>query len=272
MDIDNVKTIYGIDFSGAVDAGKKIWIAKGVILRRNLHIIECYSANELPGSSNDRDQCLKSVCKFIRDAGPSVFGMDFAFGLPARLVKDKSWKGFAERFATKYTTHDDFRMKCRACENGTELKRVTDIDTKTPFSPYNLRMYRQTYFGIRYILSPLIRNREVSVLPMMKPQIDKPSILEVCPASTLKKAGLYVPYKGNTSKHLTARSQILERAAKDIDTNINLDRVKSITLADPNGDAIDSTLAAIASFQAMMKPESLTTKDKVRMIEGYVYV
>ena len=152
MNIDKIKTVYGIDFSGAVDAGKKIWISKGVIKGKKFQIVECYSANELPGSANHRDQCLKSVRDFIKNAGPSVFGMDFAFGLPAKLVKEKSWQLFAEKFAMRYPTHDDFRKKCRAYENEVELKRVTDIETKTPFSPYNLRMYRQTYFGIRYIL------------------------------------------------------------------------------------------------------------------------
>ena len=107
---------------------------------------------------------------------------------------------------------------------------------------------------------------------MMKPQICRPWLLEVCPASILKKAGLYFPYKGKTQKHLAARSHILERAVKDIDLCIDLDSVKFIILADHNGDAIDSTLAAISAFVALGKPELFSTKDKTRQIEGYVYV
>ena len=272
MNIDKIKTVYGIDFSGAVDAGKKIWISKGVIKGKRLQIMECYSANELHGSSNHRDHCLESVRDFIKNAGSSAFGMDFAFSLPSKLVKEKSWQSFAEKFTVRYPTPEYFREKCRSYENGTELKRVTDIETKTPFSPYNLRMYRQTYFGIRYILRPLIHSNDASVLPMMKPQTGRPLILEVCPASILKKAGLYFPYKGKMLKHHTVRSQILERVAMDIDTNIDLDSVKSIALADYNGDAIDSALAAIAAFLALRKPEAFTTNDKIRLIEGYVYV
>jgi hypothetical protein len=38
-----VRTIYGIDFSGAKDAGNKIWIAKGAAEDKSLLIKECSS-------------------------------------------------------------------------------------------------------------------------------------------------------------------------------------------------------------------------------------
>ena len=38
--------IYGIDFSGAQDAGKKIWIAEGVVKGDSLLIEDCFKARK----------------------------------------------------------------------------------------------------------------------------------------------------------------------------------------------------------------------------------
>ena len=40
------RLIYGIDFSGAQDAGKKIWIAKGVVKGDSLLIEDCFRARD----------------------------------------------------------------------------------------------------------------------------------------------------------------------------------------------------------------------------------
>ena len=39
--------IYGVDFSGAKDAGKKIWIAEGVVKGDSLLIEDCFRARDL---------------------------------------------------------------------------------------------------------------------------------------------------------------------------------------------------------------------------------
>ena len=47
--------IYGIDFSGAQDAGKKIWIAKGIIEENTLLIEDCFKARKkMPVSKSIR--------------------------------------------------------------------------------------------------------------------------------------------------------------------------------------------------------------------------
>jgi hypothetical protein len=45
--------IYDIDFSRAKDAGKKIWIAEGVVKTDSLLIEECFRARDLQDSGND---------------------------------------------------------------------------------------------------------------------------------------------------------------------------------------------------------------------------
>ena len=47
MGVTNYRRIYGIDFSGAKDAGKKIWIASGTVEQDGLLIEECYRAGSL---------------------------------------------------------------------------------------------------------------------------------------------------------------------------------------------------------------------------------
>ncbi|GFO98098.1 uncharacterized protein ig2599ANME_2315 [groundwater metagenome] len=51
------RRIYGIDFSGAKDAGKKIWAAGGRIEGSVLHIEERLRASELPGAGSEREGC-----------------------------------------------------------------------------------------------------------------------------------------------------------------------------------------------------------------------
>ena len=47
-----------------------------------------------------------------------------------------------------------------------ELKRRTDIEAKAPFSAYNLWIYRQTYYGIKELLGPLVSKNLVNVPPL----------------------------------------------------------------------------------------------------------
>ncbi len=198
MGVTNYRRICGIDFSGAKDAGKRIWIASGTVERDSLLIEECYRAKDLPGSGKDRDQCLAALRDFIGRESASALGLDFPFGLPQALVKHKkSWEDFVLSFPGDYFAPEEFRRLCREAAGGHELKRLTDQETQTPFSAYNLRLYRQTYYGIRDVLHPLVRDQLACVLPMQSALPGKPWILEICPASTLKRKGLYSSYKGS---------------------------------------------------------------------------
>lgn len=82
----NVRVIYGIDFSGAQDAGNKIWIAKGIEHGKGLLITECRSASDLTNSAKGIEGCLPALVKSISSSQDAVFRFDFPFGLPAPLV------------------------------------------------------------------------------------------------------------------------------------------------------------------------------------------
>ena len=180
-----LQAIYGIDFSGARDAGNKIWITKGVSDSEKLIIEDCFRARDLPTSGKEIKASLTAIVNLIKSNQNAVFGFDFPFGLPISLVREDSWEEFILGFPKKYKNPEELRKTCRKAFNDKKLKRETDRESHTPFSPYNLRLFRQTYFGISSILRSLVIGDHARILPMQKRAVGKPVILEICPASTL---------------------------------------------------------------------------------------
>jgi hypothetical protein len=275
------RRIYGVDFSGAAKAGKKIWITRGVIEGDTLRIEACYRAADLPGSSapaaqgqvgQDRDRCLAALRDFVRREADSAFGFDFPFGLPRDLVVEDSWEEFVLSFPDHYASPEEFRETCRQAAADSELKRVTDQESRTPFSPYNLRLYRQTYFGIRDVLAPLVRDRQACVLPMQTALPGRAWVMEICPASTLKQESLNRSYKGKGQGRYVTRDYILAEIERSASLSIPKPLWSAI-LEDPEGDALDSVVAASAVFRALRDPGRLAVGGSdVYALEGYVYV
>jgi len=268
---DLCRIVYGVDFSGARDAGRKIWIAHGIIEEDVLLIRGCFRAKDLGNSTRDRDQSLKALREYISNQKGGVFGLDFPFGIPRCLVKEKSWEQFVFSFEDTYFAPEEFRAVCRLRTNGKELKRFTDSEARTPFSPYNLRLHRQTYFGIRDLLGPLIKDNRVCVLPMQKPLPDRPWVLEVCPASTLRRQHLSLPYKGRGEIRKTARVKILEGIEKTGVMKITEPSLPSKIFENKGGDALDSVIAAFAAFRAL-RNGFIFDGNCPYTVEGWVYV
>jgi hypothetical protein len=266
--------IYGVDFSGARDAGDRIWIASGLVEEDALRIEACCRARELPGSARDRGRCLEVLRGFVAREKDAAFGFDFPFGLPRELVPQDGWDDFVLSFPEAYVSPEAFRRLCWEDAERCELRRVTDQDSKAPLSPYNLRLYRQTYYGIHDVLHPLVRDRLVCVLPMQPMCPDMPWVLEICPASTLKREKLYGyrPYKGRADTCRANRKVILGRlraASLMIPERV----VRSTILEDRGGDALDSVVAAWAVFRALHYPGFPSVAgSSAYAIEGYVYV
>jgi hypothetical protein len=201
--------VHGIDFSGAQDAGRRIWIASGVTDGGRLAITECRPATELPGGGHGCDVALCALRSFIQRDGDGVFGLDFPFGLPRLLVAEPTWSEFVLAFGTRYPSAEAFRAACRTQSNR-ELRRQTDSEAKAPWCAWNWRLYRQTYHGIDAVLAPLLRSNLVRILPMEAPEVGFPWLLEICPASTIRRLGLArLPYKGPSRDHRAARKRIL---------------------------------------------------------------
>lgn len=266
------RQIHGIDFSGAKDAAKRIWITSGTAAGRALRIDDCKSARALLGLEGHKNLCYAALRAYIKTKPDAIFGIDFPFGLPKELVIQKNWREFVAAFAGLYESPELFRETCLKAAAHRELKRQTDRLTHTPFSPYNIRIYKQTYFGISKLLSPLVGQNLACVLPMHPPLANKPWLIEICPAATLKKMDLYISYKGREEKHRKARRVILEKMVATRAIRLKKSKIKAIIVEDIGGDALDSVIAAIAVFLASRKgliPQEVSRD--THAVEGWVY-
>ena len=152
--------------------------------------------------------------------------------------------------------------------------RHTDDEAYAPFLPYNLRISKQTYYGISGILAPLVKDDRACVLPFHAPVDGKPLILEICPASTLKAHSLYERYKFRSKEDRPEmRSKILEEIERFCPLKFRDPNTRQTIIADRHGDALDSLLAAMAVFNAAKDEYAFTPDDNGYWeIEGYVYV
>jgi len=269
---DGHNWIGGIDFSGARAAGERIWIAWCRIAEDTLNLVDLFQAKSLPGSGPARRLSHTVLAQFIGSQNDAVFGLDFPFSMPRTLVGETtSWKEFVLGFDGAYPSPEDFRNLARARIAGKEIKRATDIESRAPFSPFNLRVFRQTYFGIRDVLAPLIQTNTACILPMEQPVDGKAWVIEICPASTLKKEHFGSPYKGRTHNRRAARRRILKFLEEHFHLMVSADAMRSAIIDDVGGDALDSVLAALAVFKAYRNSFNIDVSFPYQ-IEGWIYV
>ncbi len=261
------KKFIGIDFSGSARAGRSIWVAEGFYDDGVLKISACSSAAALPNSSPERDIALKALRHYIARQSNTVIGLDFPFGLPEQLVEKDCWEDFIRSFPKKYSSPAQFRNSCRESTGGRELKRATDRESRAPFSPYNLRLFRQTYYGILKLLFPLVENDEVSVLPMQKQSAGKPWLIEVCPASYLKREGYNLSYKGRTEEKFQARMEIIKFLEKEKGLKFESRGIRETVLNNRGGDALDSVIAVYC----MLWVGGKIPPAKAAGLEGYIF-
>ena len=270
--------IYGVDFSGAADAGKHIWIAECVVAQGRLEAHDCRAASEYLGVSSARKVIFPALVDFVAKQRATAFGFDFPFGIPQSLVREGSWAAFVAEFPSRYPSLADFDKQCHAASGGREWKRLCDTETRTPFSPYNRRVISQTYYGIRDLLYPLISSQQVSVPPMLVADRAVPWLLEICPKSSLETLSL--PFrgykkgvKGIKPEQRQTREQILSGLESRNDILLNGTDLRQRILSDPGGDGLDSVVAAYTAFRIVQEPSRLYPDlSPEHLVEGYVYV
>ncbi|HKP25507.1 MAG TPA: hypothetical protein VJV39_16695 [Dongiaceae bacterium] len=260
--------ILGVDFSGASDAGRKIWVAEGRLDGNGaLELLTCVAAIDLPGSGKTPAEAVPALARHIAGLGVAHVGCDFPFSLPRDLVGAKNWRSFAMRYAAEFADADTFRSLMRTRHNAAEHKRVTDRIAKTPFNSYNLRLYRQTWWGISGVLRPLIAKRAASVRPQQKLLPGKPTLIEVCAACTLKSIKLYPPYKGKETAHRKARQRILDGLIQRGALAAPARPMHRMLLDNEGGDALDAVIGAVATARA----DLAKAPDAFQRLEGRVY-
>ncbi len=268
--------LYGVDFSSGKNAGNKIWIAQAVPNGEGITVQACSPSTELLQCSAERGEVLSVLHDFIADSGDAAFGFDFPFSLPKDLIGEESWAEFLERFPERFRSETEFRESCTDAAlrvgDRKELKRRTDIEARAPFSAYNLRIYRQTYYGIRDLLCPLVSKNLINVPPLHYSGEDVPWLLEVCPASTLKASGLYGSYKD--ARGSTEAREFILSALEDSGRVTFADHaLRRRVLADVKGDALDSVIAAEAAYRAVADLERIVQAHRYPYyLEAFIYV
>lgn len=260
------RPILGLDFSGARDAGRKIWLAEASASANGpIMIARCFPAAELSGTPQ-REQVMPALRAYLAAQRGAVIGCDFPFSLHVTQIDAPDWLTFVRRFSNRFPNEDAFRSATRAMP---EPKRRCDLEGAVPFAPTNLRLYRQTYYGIRDLLAPLALSGAARIVPLQPPDHNLPCMIEVCPASYLKSAGLYGSYKGKGAAARGARERILD-ALDGQELALEHD-LRARLIADTEGDALDSVIAALIAARAVRRGEINRAPTSLEQLEGRVF-
>jgi hypothetical protein len=251
----------GIDFSGAKDAGKKIWIAEGVESGGRIVVADLRPASELRSSGHERSTALPALVEHIAGLGRSLVGIDAPNSLP-RSFAPEGWAPWFAGFAA-HGSAEIFRDACRRATGGRETKRSCDERARTPFAAWNLRLYRQTWHSLVDLYAPLLQRRAVTVAPFQRAD-SRPRLAEICPASTLKHLGLYRSYKGRklADERQALLREMMQRGRLQLSREL-----RERTVEDTGGDALDAIIALAAAVRCRRQIARHEPKS-----EGEVYV
>jgi hypothetical protein len=292
------RRVFGVDFSAARDAGRHIWICRAHPGADGIRVEGIDRLDELPGGETERDGALRALVQKVLESPRSAWGFDFSFALPQPVVAELVAEGatYSEQLEWLATLEgaDELRRLCGAVGSG-ELRRRTDGEAATPFSPYNLRIYKQTFHGMVGVLRPLRTRPEIAVLPLDRlPETAAEGIagggrlpfnrsasgkaphiyvMEVCPSSVLAALGYpRVGYKGEGDDEARVRKRILERLVSDELVRPMRRELRTRILDDTAADALDALLAAVGAWRGYRSYDHAALgADPLFGIEGFVY-
>jgi len=261
--------ILGVDFSGADDAGRKIWIAEGRRAPDGAFLLtDLRPACDLEGGGRAPGPAIAALARHIMREPETIAGCDFPFSLPRLLITEPRWEDFVRGFPARFPDPDTFRAWAYRAAGNKEIRRRADSTAKTPFNSYNLRIYRQTWWGIATLLHPLLVSGDAIIRPYQRmPRKQRPIVIEACPACTLKSIGFYPAYKGRLSSHRDARRTIVERLVQSGWLASPSRTLMRLLLDNAGGDALDSLIAAIATAHADVS----TNARQDERFEGRIY-
>jgi hypothetical protein len=254
-----IRHVYGVDFSGAREAGANLWIAHIRLSEdreEKAKLIRLDRLADLAGTS-ERSAALAHLVGMIRESKQALWGIDFPFALPIEIGGDRGLahqiQWVRDHVGDAYTFGRVCVERALAIGDKLHIRRCTDTETKTPFDCYHYRIICQTFHGMRDVLGPLIGTPGTIILPFDGQGRFDRAIVEACPGSTLKRWG--VPHRnykrtGNRAledKHIANRKQILKRLRQSIElTPSQLRRIAS----NPGADALDAVVAGVGAWQA----------------------
>ena len=258
------RTVFvGVDWSGAANPAPTTWVS---VLEAGESPLDpptlryCLPLAQVPSTRGGRavakgPAAYLKLLEIITPEAQAVVGIDASFGLPqALLPTHQPWLEWLATFPQCYPSAEAFRAQCQQQAStlgfaGKELKRHTDEVAKTPFSPYNLRHYKQCYSVLTYALRPWVQASKVHVLPFMPPLPHKPWVVEACPASTLALSwGFKQPYKGPSPAAQQGRQALLALVQQQANLHLPVALAEQLA-AQPTADGLDSLVIAVRLWQ-----------------------
>jgi hypothetical protein len=256
-------TIFGVDFSGAKLAGRYIWLARleprEKKSRAAYQLTDLTNLEKLCGTA-ERDQALTHLVGHIARSRRALWALDFPFGLPIEVMEDGVlWHEQLDWLRTWGEDAYGLGLEClrraKALGDRMHIRRLTDVEAKSPFDCYHYRIIYQTFYGMRDVLGPLLKYRRTSILPFHYRRLANAErvLVEACPSSTLKRLGLphqnYKQPAGGplTRKRLRTRRAILHGLASHVEIG---PRERRVIMRNGGGDALDAVIAAVGGAHA----------------------
>ena len=282
-------SVYGVDFSGARDAERNVWIAGGPLTDDGLAVETLGTAEAvLGGGIAGQAETHAALVEWLREHDSAAVGLDFSFGLPSTLLDAMAeppadWSTFLDAFPPAGCDDPDAfedwgKSRTREATDGERafLKRETDGPVGAS-SPYGFIGSTITYYGVRDVLAPLVRGSDggaaaATAAPMQTATFEPPlMLLETYPAGVLGRLGLQRDsYKGASEAERDARRRNLDGLLDATDLAVD-DADRERIVENTGGDALDAVVAAAATLRAVTSGFAVDD-DRYDPREGYIYV
>lgn len=264
--------IIGVDFSGAKAPADKIWVTLCHYDGRELEIMESFSMKAYGSTGMSRETAYAALVGFLAEQHDARIGMDFPFSIPLQAGQHFSWRRWIQEFPGLYPTAEAFRYYLLQQFGYREVKRTPEKDAKVPFAVNNLRLYKQSYFGIKNVLRPLLDMGDFSVFPFWQSPNSTNKLYEACPSCTLKHRLNNVSagkYKGPKSHQETYREGILQQLYQLIPFH-DVYRVQDKLVKAKGGDALDSLITVYSVLLGLADFSGTTDLPYDMQREGYI--
>jgi hypothetical protein len=270
MRVPEFTAVFGVDFSGAKQAGKNIWIARTEPRSRGRLLLTALDRLETLCGTAERAPCLAELVQLINRSEGALWGLDCPFGLPLELFPaGASW---SDQFAFLSAYGEDAYacgLECLArtkrlgpgpLRTALHCRRLTDEDAKAPFDAFHYRMVYQTFFGLRDVVQPLANTPGTAVLPFQYRKLPRAKrvAVECCPSSVLKKQGLpHQNYKQPKGGPLTRlRCETRHRILAGLERWVKIgDSHRRVMMRNPGGDALDAVIAAVGALHGFREAD-----------------
>jgi hypothetical protein len=254
----------GIDFSGAREPLSNLWTAVGTEEDGELVILEL------------RPHAYRAdLCGYVRggwrqavgaDGGAAVlWGADFPFGLPAEvgerlLGAPRDWRALLAWVADRPA--DEIRDQVA---DVVRTMRLTD--TGNALAPLDLRLYKQTVEGLRW-LHELLESDGPGVYPQAPDAEAVTALIEVYPSAAVQELGLPRRRAPSRPGEVRARAAALRTFLRFAEPNCE---AIAVTLE----DAWDATIACLNAWlvrEDLDQPFRASTHPREALrLEGWIY-